>query len=140
MSYFGFIEEKDEVYSVVYGLGTVNFIVEKRSRVDGFYTFEVLYKDGTKVFYTDDGVPNWCHTSADCQTVWYRDDIDLINSDISPSDDKLSKKKIAKLRMKDQLEMKCPSGIWRDIKGCPERVIIEALGSEKFHLFRKSSV
>jgi hypothetical protein len=34
--------------------------------------------------------------------------------------------------------MKCPSGAWRNIKGCPEREFLKALANEQFYLFRKN--
>ena len=137
--YFKNVEVKDEVYSLIYGLGEVKFVVPDNARKEGFFTFEVKYTSKQKVVYTVEGIPNWCNTSA-CgqQTVWYKNDIDLIDEDISPSEGELSKKKICKLRLKDKLEIKCPSGIWRNINQCPEKEFLMALSKEQFHLFRKT--
>ena len=137
-TYFEKVQLKDEVYSVVYGLGEVVYISPDKLRMEGFYTFEVEYADKHRTFYSDQGVPNWCNTSA-CggQTIWYRDEIDLIDEDFSPSSGELSKKKILKLKLKGKLMMKCPSGIWRNITGCPERVFLRALADENYYLFKK---
>lgn len=135
--YFKNVAVGHNIYSVVYGSGQVIFMVNPRDRMEGFYTFEVEFKTGDKIFYTDDGVPNWCHGAKDCQTIWYKDDIDLFEEDISPTNNILAKKRILKLRVKNKLEMKCPTGIWRDVIMCPERIIIQAVSNEKWHLFRE---
>lgn len=139
MHYFDDVKLNDKVYSLIFGLGKVCFIVDPGSRIAGFHSFEVEYENKHRVFYTDDGVPNWCNAPGDCQTIWYTKDIDLLSEDFSSAGTELTKKKILKLKLNNKLEMRCPSGIWRNVKGCPERVIIEALANERYHLFRKEN-
>lgn len=138
--YFKNVAVGDEVYSLVYGLGTVVFVANDSVRTVGFYTFEVEYANKHRTFYSDDGVPNWCNASAcGCQTIWYRGEIDFMDEDFSNfTETELSKKKILKLKLKDKLEMKCPSGLWRNILLCPEREFLQGLAEEKYHLFRKA--
>ena len=132
MSYFKDIKENTEVYGLVFGLGVVRSVWSS-----SHYSFEVYYNNGFTVPYTLDGVPGWSG-KLDIQTVFYKNDIDIMDLDFSPSEEVLSPKKIIKLKLKDNLEVKCPSGNWRKSNSCPGYIIEEYLEDKKFHLFRKA--
>jgi len=136
--YFDNVNLDDEVYGFVFGPGKVVYVIDDKFDMDGFYAFEVEYENQERVFYTRDGVPNWCNTDGCLQTVYYRSDIDLLAVDFSPSEGSLAPKKIMKLWVKGNLEMKCPSGIWRNVSQCPENVFLGAITKEQYHLFRKA--
>ena len=127
--YFDKVKEGDEVYGLVFGKGVVNNVY------NGFYKFEVEYLNDYIVPYTEDGVPSW-NIKFDYQTVFYKNDINIMDYDFSINDDKLSPKKIIKLRTKNKLEIRCPSGLWQDVHACPDFVVHEYLENEKFDLFR----
>lgn len=137
MSYFEDVALNDNVYGLVYGPGEVIFVQDSKLRVEGFYTFQVKFKD-TSVYYTAAGVPDWCSSDGDCQTVYYLGDINQPEPDFEASyDSVLSKKQIIKLQAKDKLEMRCPNGAWRNIKMCPPKVFMKALKNQDYRLFRK---
>ncbi len=136
--YFEDVKVGDEVYGFVYGRGVVSYVIDDEFDVDGFYAFEVEYENTERVFYTREGVPNWCNSSGCLQTVYWMFDIDLMEEDFSPSEGELTPKKIMKLRVKNKLEMKCPSGLWRNVSECPDAVFLGAITKEQFHLFRKA--
>lgn len=137
MHYFSKVKVDEEVFSLVYGKGVVVFALPKKDRIEGFYVFAVEYKDKHKVHYTVDGVPNWCSTEGDCQTVFYMDDVDLTDMNIQPADKLLSKKRILKYKEKGILELRCPSGIWRNVDEAPAKLMKKALKKDKYYLFRK---
>jgi len=130
--YFGDVKVKDKVFGLIFGPGIVRSVWE-----DSFYHFEVEYKNGFVVPYTADGVPGW-NAKIDFQTVYYKEDIDIMDLDMIPTDKVLSAKKIIKLRDKKKLEIRCPSGIWIPVSKCPNFVFEEYVEQKKFHLFRKS--
>jgi len=68
--------------------------------------------------------------------VFYKNDIDFDRVDFKPSDDALSIKKVKKLRGTGKLEMKCPSGLWRNADECPIKIITDAISKSKTYLFR----
>ena len=43
MAKFTDIKLHDEIYSIVFGLGKVIFVLAKSLRLDGYYVFEVEY-------------------------------------------------------------------------------------------------
>jgi hypothetical protein len=130
-AYFKKVKKGIEVFGLIFGHGVVIRVYE-----DSFYTFEVEYDNGSVVPYTPEGVPAW--SNMDIQTVYYKEDINLFEFDITPIiDEILSPKKIIKLRVKNKLEVKCPSGIWGDYNNCPEEVTGQYLEEGKFFLFRK---
>ena len=131
--YFEDVEIGDKVFGLVYGPGEVIYSIGS-NQVSGFYSFKVKYKN-KEVFYTNEGVPDWCKQNF--QTVFYKSDIDLFNLDLEPVDEVLKMKKIIKLRNREQLEMRCPSGLWRDINMCPAGFGDNALEKGQFHLFRE---
>ena len=138
MHYFSKVKLKQEVFSLVYGKGVVVFALPKEHRLDGFFIFAAEYeKKGQRVHYTIDGYPNWSAQDGCCQTVFYKKDIDLDDVDIQPPEKVISEKQILKYRDKDILEMKCPSGIWRNVNECPEKLMKKALKKDKYYLFRK---
>lgn len=130
-AYFHNVEPGDKVFGLVYGRGIV------RNVFDGYYSFEVEYENNHVVPYTEDGVPGW-GVYLNEQTVFYKNDIDLTSFDITPTEEIPTPKKIIKYRNKNVLEMKCPSGIWRSIKNCPQDVQEQYLEESKFYLFRKA--
>lgn len=129
--YFNNVEEGQEVFGLIFGHGRVATVFG-----DGHYTFEVMYDNNYTVPYTEDGIPGWSNRVGG-QTVFYKDDIDLYEFDFTPSEEGLTPKKIIKLRIKDKLEIKCPSGIWQDVKNCPSYIMEDYLENGKLHLFRK---
>ena len=130
--YFKNVKKNDEVFGLVYGKGIVRNVWN-----NSYYKFEVEYENGQVVPYTEEGNPGWNTDKLNFQTVFYKMDIDLLNYDFSPSEKILSPKKIIKLRNMNKLEIKCPSGIWRDIKKCPLSIMEDYLEENKLHLFRK---
>jgi len=125
------IQKGDQVFGLVYGKGVVKNVWE-----DGHYNFEVEYEINHQVVpYTLDGVPGW--SSLDFQTVFYCDDVAFSDIDISPLGDVLPAKTIIKLRNQKNLEIRCPSGIWRIANKCPQNLMEEYLEENKLHLFRR---
>lgn len=130
MAYFDNVKVGDNVYGMVFGSGVVSQVFE-----DGFYKMLVTFKNDYEIAYTVDGIPKWGH--FDYQTIFYKKDIDLTDVDFSPVKKVLSPKKIIKLRDKNRLEVRLPSGIWSDLTKCSNEYIERLLTKEKFHLFRK---
>lgn len=139
MSYFNKVKVNDEVFSLVYGRGVVTMALPKKHRVDGFYIFSASYNNNKVVHYTDDGFPDWCSTDGCVQTVFYLYDVDVSEMDIEPICTVLSQKKIAKYQEKGILEIRCPSGIWRNVDEVPEKIVKKALKKDSYHIFRKES-
>ena len=137
MHYFNKVKINDEVFSLIYGKGKVVMALPKKQRVDGFYVFEVTYKKKISVHYTLEGYPNWCTLKGGCQTVFYLEDIDITDMDIQPSNKLLSKKQILKFKDKGTLEVRCPSGIWRNVDTIPLKIFKKAFTKEQLYLFRK---
>lgn len=139
MSYFDDVKTKQEVFSMIYGNGKVCYVLDKKSRTDGFFTFQVQYET-EKVYYTTDGVPDWCSFEGNCQTVYYKDDLDKPEMSYEQrQDDVLSEKKIMKLKDQDRLEIRTPSGAWINANVCPPKLVFEALRNENYYLFRKKN-
>lgn len=132
MSYFKKVKEGDKVFGVIFGKGSVSSVFE-----GSFYTFEVEYETGDIVPYTEEGIPGW-NSRLDEQTVFYKKDIDLFDLDISGIEKVLSYKKIIKLRDRDRLNVRCPSGVWKKVGECPFWIIEDYIEKEQFHLFNKS--
>ena len=136
MNYFDNVKLKDDVYSIVYGKGKVNFVLEEKYRLEGCYTFEVKYAND-KIFYTESGQPDWCTNEAGCQTVYYQDDMDKPELEYDSINEFLSHKKISKLKLKGKLEMRCPNGAWINVIDCPIKLFLKAMKYGDLHLFRK---
>ncbi len=137
MKYFKNVKLQDKVYSLVFGQGRVKFVLPKKQRVDGFHIMEVEYMDGRRVHYSENGVPNWCPMNGSCQTLFYMSEMDISKLDFAPVTELLNKKQIKKYKEKDRLEMRCPSGLWRNITVCPERLVQQAFQKIELHMFRK---
>lgn len=132
-AYFRNVKEGDKVFGLVFGAGVVSSVWG-----DGYYTFEVEFLNSFTVPYTPEGFPGWNTGKLGFQTVFYKEDIDLMEYDFAPIYKVLSAKKIIKLRDKKKLEAKCPSGLWANISQCPGSLIEEYLEEGKLHLFRKA--
>ena len=133
MDYFKKVKENDKVFGLVYGKGIVKSVWD-----NSHYSFEVEYENGSFVPYTSEGYPGWNKGKLDFQTVFYKEDIDLMDHDFAPTEDVLSVKKIIKLRDKKKLEIKCPSGLWQPVEKCPREFGEQYLEENKLHLFRKT--
>ena len=138
MGKFTDIKLNDEIYSVVFGLGKVIFILTKSLRLDGYFIFEVEYDNGQRVHYTEDGKPNWCQDINNCtKTICYKHEVDLDDLDTKLKKKVLKKNKIKKLSSEDALEMMSPAGGWIDANLMPDIMVENAIRSEEYHLFRK---
>jgi hypothetical protein len=134
LGYFTYVQKGDKVFGMVYGKGVVRNVFGNDSK----YTFEVEYETNDQVVpYTEEGVPAW--SNKDYQTVYYSKDIDIMDLNITPVnlDKPLNPKKIIKLRNKQQLEVKCSSGIWTNYKECDQNLVEQYLEEDKFYLFRE---
>ena len=131
MSYFKNAKVGDKVYGLIFGKGKITECYE-----DSHYVIMVLFKNGYEVPYTVDGIPGWGNFKK--QTCFYKNDIDFSKIDFSPTNKVLSNKKIIKLREKGSLEVRLPSGAWKNVKNCPEDYIENICQNEKYHLFRKN--
>jgi len=127
---FNNAKEGEIVYGLVYGEGIIATVYD-----DGFYKFEVEYKNHQRVPYDEQGVPGWAN--FEYQTVFYPKDVEISKFDNSPSTEVLTPKEIITLRRNNRLEIKCPSGLWSELDKCPGSVIEEYLENNMLHLFRK---
>ena len=138
MAYFDDVELNDEVYSLIYGKGRVKYVLDVKLRTTGFYIFQVEFKSAD-IFYTEDGIPEWCSKDGNCQTVYYKGDPEMPELDFQTIDkDLLSRKKILKLKEQGKLEMRVPSGAWMNVNEIPPKVYIYALKHDELYLFRKA--
>jgi len=133
MSYFKKVKVNDKIFGLVFGPGKVKTVFG-----EGHYTFEVEFKNGYTVPYTEDGIPGW-GSKLDFQTIFYKNDIDIFEYDFTPTEEILSAKKIISLRLKKKLEIRCPSGLWQPSYKCPSDILEDYLESGKLHLFRKGN-
>ena len=132
MGYFSKAKKGEKVYGLIFSRGKIVNIFP-----DSYYTVMIEFDNGYEVPYTIDGIPSWGNFKK--QTMYYRDDIDLCNEDFSPVETILAPRKIIKLREKNKLEIRLPSGIWKNIKKADEDYIENLLSNEQYHLFRKRS-
>lgn len=130
MSYFKKAKIGKKVYGLVFGPGEISQVFE-----ESHYRIMVTFENGYEVPYTEDGIPGWGNFNK--QTLFYKNDIDLTAVDFAPVTKVLSIKKIIKLREKNRLEVRLPSGIWSSTKKCPKKYIETLLENESFHLFRE---
>ena len=138
MTKFTDIKLNDEMYSIVFGLGKVVFVLTKSLRLDGYFVFEVEYDNGQKVYYTEDGKPNWCRDINNCtKTIFYKHEVNFDALDTKPKRKILTKNKINELRYNDTLEMMSPAGGWIDANLMPDIMVDNAINNEEYHLFRK---
>lgn len=130
MAYFDNAKVNDEVYGLVFGAGKIVKIFE-----DSHYKIMVDFKNGYEVPYTEDGIPGWGNFNK--QTLFYKNDIDLTDVDFSPVSKILSIKKIIKLKEKKKLQVRLPSGVWKNVKKADPDYVENLLEKEKYHMFRK---
>ncbi len=130
MGYFKKAKPGDKVYGLVFGRGKISEVFE-----ESFYPIIVEFDNGYEVPYTEEGVPSWGTFKK--QTLFYRRDINLRSEDFSPVDKVLSPRKIIKLRAKNKLEVRVPSGVWRNAKKADKSYVEQLLEEEKYHLFRR---
>lgn len=131
------IAEGDKMYSLIYGEGICVNATPKDRRIDDFFMCSVKY--GTKIIhYTEAGVPDWDKDSCGTQTVFYKDDMNFQPKDFVASKNTLTINQIKKLKDSSSLEMKCPSGIWRNVQQCPMKLVKKAIKNMKTYLFRKT--
>jgi len=130
MAYFKKAKKGDKVYGLIFGRGKIVNVFP-----DSYYSLMVEFDNGYEVPYTEDGIPGWGNFKK--QTMFYRDDVDLCNEDFSPVEKVLAPKKIIKLREKNNLEVRLPSGIWRNVKKAEPSYVEKMLENCNYHLFRK---
>ena len=130
MGYFKNAKVGDKVYGLVFGKGKIVAVYP-----DSHYSLMVEFDNGYQVPYTEEGVPGWGRFKK--QTLFYRSDVDLSKADFSPVDKILSPKKIIKLREKNQLQVRLPSGLWKSVKKADSAYVEQLLENEQYHLFRK---
>ncbi|MDK9693104.1 MAG: hypothetical protein OEL19_02505 [Sulfurimonas sp.] len=130
MAYFDNAKVGDSVYGLVFGAGEITQIFE-----NSHYKIMVSFKNGYEVPYTEDGIPGWGNFKK--QTLYYKNDIDLTDVDFSPVAKVLSVKKIIKLKEKNRLQVRLPSGVWKRVKKAEESYVEDLLEREKYHMFRK---
>lgn len=130
MAYFDNAKIDDEVYGLVFGAGKIAQIFD-----NSHYKIMVDFKNGYEVPYTEDGIPGWGNFNK--QTLFYKNDIDLTDVDFSPVSKLLSVKKIIKLIDKKKLQVRLPSGIWKNVKKAEASYIEDLLEREKYYMFRK---
>lgn len=141
MNKFTDIKLNDEMYSIVFGLGKVIFVLTKSLRLEDYFIFEVEYENGQKVYYTEDGKPNWCRDINNCtKTIYYKEEVNFDELDIKPKKKIFTKNKINELRYQDALEMMSPAGGWIDANLMPDIMVDNALQKEQYHLFRKKKI
>ena len=131
--YFHKVKEGQKVFGLVFGSGVIRSVWP-----DGYYKFEVEYNNHSTVPYTEEGVPAWAG-NLDFQTVFYKEDIDVMSLDLTPTNKVLSVKKIIKLRDKKKLLVRCPSGLWQPFNKCPSYITEEYLTNGKLHLFKQNT-
>lgn len=138
MERFTDIKLGDTMYSVVFGIGKVVFVLAKSLRLDGYYVFEVEYDNGQRTHYTEDGRPGWCKDINKCaKTVCYKHEVNFDELDSKVKKKILPKHKIDKLRHNERLEMMSPAGGWVDVNLMPDVMVDNAINAGEYHLFRK---
>lgn len=130
MGYFKNAKVGDKVYGLIFGKGKIGECYK-----DGHYVIMVEFNNGYEVPYTVEGIPGWGNFKK--QTCFYKEDVELLKEDYTPATKVLSEKKIIKLREKGILEVRVPSGAWKNVKKCPESYIEKICQNENYHLFRK---
>ena len=138
MNRFIDIELNDQMYSVVFGLGKVIFVLAKPLRLDGYYVFEVEYDNGQRVHYTEDGKPGWCKDIRNCaKTIHYKSEVNFDTLDTTVENKMLKRHQIDKLRNNDILEMMSPAGGWIDANLMPNIMVDNAINNGEYNLFRE---
>jgi len=139
MNKFADVELNDEIYSMIFGMGKVIFVLAKPLRLDGYYVFEVKYENGQRVHYTEDGRPSWCRDMKKCnRTICFKDEVDMCALDTNTHDiERLTLNRITQLKEHDELDMLSPAGGWVDANLMPDIMVDNAINNEEFHLFRE---
>lgn len=130
MAYFKKAKVERKVYDIIFGKGKIVEVFD-----DSHYRFMAEFKNDYQIAYTEEGIPNWGLFKY--QTIFYKKDIDLSKEDFSPVEKILSAKKIIKFRDKNKLEVRVPSGVWKNAKRVEEEYIEQLCKKELYHLFRK---
>ena len=130
MAYFKKVNKGDKVYGLIFGKGKIVDVFP-----NSFYSLMVEFDNGYEVPYTEEGIPGWGNFKK--QTLFYRDDVDLCNEDFSPVEKVLTPKKIIRLREKNRLEVRLPSGIWKSVKKAEPAYVEKLLEGCQYHLFRR---
>ncbi len=130
MAYFDNAKVGDSVYGLVFGAGEISQIFD-----NSHYKVMVSFKNDYEVPYTEEGIPGWGNFNK--QTLFYKNDIDLTDVDFSPVSKILSVKKIIKLKEKNKLQVRLPSGVWKSVKKAEPQYVERLLEKEKHHMFRK---
>ncbi len=130
MAYFKKAKIGRKVYDLIFGKGKIVEVFD-----ESHYKVMVEFKNDYQIAYTEEGIPNWGFFKN--QTIFYKKDIDLSKEDFSPIEKILSAKKIIKFRDKNKLEVRLPSGIWKNAKRVEEDYIEALCKKEYYHLFRK---
>lgn len=137
--YFNDIKIGESVFSLVFGWGEVILLLNPEAQLEGFFAFAAEFKKGNTVYYTLDGIPNWCPKYGCKQTLFYPKDIDFSSLNFEESELDIPKEeKIKKYIKKNKLEIRCPSGIWRHITDCPDNIVLDVLKKAKYYLLRKA--
>jgi len=132
MGYFKKAKVGDNVYGLVFGKGRITAVYP-----DSHYSLMVEFDNGYEVPYTEEGVPGWGRFKK--QTLFYRTDVDLSEADFAPINKILSPKRIIRLREKNQLQVRLPSGLWKSVKKADPAYVEQLLENEQYHLFRKKT-
>ncbi len=130
MSYFDNAKVGDDVFGIIFGKGTITNTFD-----ESHYKVMVTFTNGYEVPFTDEGIPGWGNFKK--QTCYYKEDIDLEKVDFAPTEKILSNKKIIKLKETGKLQVRVPSGAWKNAKKCPDEYLEDICENEKYHLFRK---
>jgi len=124
--YFKNVKIGDRVFGTVFGEGKVINVLGN----DNHYTFEVKFKNGYQVHYTEEGIPNWGNFNE--QTLFYKEDIDK-----NDFEDIMSYKKISKLINKNKLKIRVPSGEWKSVEKVDKNYLETVLMNKMLFLFKE---
>ena len=133
MGYFKDVNIGDEVYSLVYGIARVEYVVPQPSRVEGFYALGVVFGCGKRIHYTEDGVADW-NKKLHYQTLYYENDrpqvAEMLASITGPVEGAID------INNLEGIYVKCPSGTWLPATDCPKAIVKKAIKSGITQLFR----
>lgn len=132
MAYFKKAKVDRKVYDIIFGKGKIVEVFD-----ESHYRFMAEFKNDYQIAYTEEGIPNWGLFKN--QTIFYKKDIDLTKEDFSPVEKILSAKKIIKLKDKNRLQVRMPSGVWKNAKRADDAYIEQLCKNEHYHLFRKKN-
>ncbi len=130
MAYFDNAKAGDKVFGLIFGKGKIVEVFDEH-----YYSLIVRFKNGYEVPFNKEGVAGWGNFNK--QTLFYLKDIQLDKLDFSPLLEVLKPKEIQKLRNKNKLEIRVPSGLWVDVKKADQSYVEAMLEKKRYHLFRK---